>query len=251
MSGIIPNIMSFFRPGQTQEQAAATQQPAPTQQGQQQTPPTPGMAPVIPAADPSAAPVDPMDKFKDIWTPAKPVEGAPKEFNPGAIFDMNPESIAKAVGGINFAEGITADQLQAISAGGEDAVKVFAQVLNSSSAKAMTLSTNAAAKMIEKAMTDATGAMDGRINKQVKLNQVNQQMQELNPALSSPAAAPLVQALTTQFTQQFPTASPAEIAASVKEYMAGFANLAAGKPAAVEESVKNGSDGMDWEKYMG
>lgn len=242
------SIMDFFRPGTAPTpQANPQQQQAPTQQGQQQTPPNPSLTQDPVAADP-AAQVDPMDKFKDLWTTPEKKDGAPEEFNPSAIFNMDPESVAKAVGGINFAEGITGEQLAAIQGGGEDAVKVFAQILNQSSAKAMSLSTTAAAKMIEQAMTKATGAMNGQITKQVKLNQVNSEMQTLNPALTSPAAAPMVQALTSQFTNQFPMSSASEISSMVKEYMGNFAALAAGKkePEAADASTA----GMDWDKYM-
>lgn len=242
------SIMDFFRPGTAPvPQANAAQQQQQTQQGQQQTPPAPSMTQDPVVADPAVA-VDPMEKFKDLWTPPAKVEGAEEPFNPSAIFNMDPESIQKAVGGINFAEGITGDQLAAISGGGDDAVKVFAQILNQSSAKAMSLSTTAAAKMIEQAMTKATGAMNGQIDKQVKLNAVNSQMQELNPALSSPAAAPMVKALTSQFTNQFPMSSAAEVSAMVKEYMVNFADLAAGKKEPVVDSVEAGK--IDWDKYM-
>lgn len=242
------SIMDFFRPGTAPvPQANPAQQQQQTQAGQQQTPPNPSLTQDPVKTDPAAQP-DPMDKFKELWTPPKKVEGAEEPFNPSAIFNMDPESIQKAVGSINFAEGITGEQLAAIQGGGEDAVKVFATILNQSSAKAMSLSTTAAAKMIEQAMTKATGAMNGQIDKQVKLNQVNSQMQEFNPALNSPAAAPMIKALTTQFTNQFPTSSPAEITALVKEYMTNFAELAAGKKEPVVDPVEAAKP--DWESYM-
>jgi len=242
------SIMDFFRPGTAPvPQANANQQQQPTQNGQQQTPANPSLQQDPVAADPAAA-VDPMEKFKDLWAPVVKPEGAPADFNPSAIFNLDPKSMQEAVGNINFAEGITADQLTAIQAGGDEAVKAFAQVLNQSSAKAMSLSTQAAAKMIEKAMTEASGAMDKKINSGVKLNNVNSQLQELNPALSSPAAAPMVQALTTQLTQKFPMSSAAEISGMVTEYMTNFATIAAGKKEPVVDPATAGK--TDWEQYM-
>lgn len=243
----LQSVMSMFRPGQTPQQAAPTQQPAPGQQGQMQTPADPTMTQQVPATD-LPAHVDPMAKFNELWQPVKKEEGAPADFNPSAIFTMDPASIQEAVGKINFAEGITAEQLQSITAGGEDAIKTFASILNSSSAKAMALSTQAAGKMIEKAMTEASGAMDKKINSGVKLNQVNSQLQELNPALNSPAAAPMVQALTSQLTNKFPMSSAAEISGMVTEYMKNFAELAAGKKEPV--ATDTGAAGTDWDQYM-
>lgn len=236
---VVNSVMDFFRPGAP----APVAQPAAVQTsaGQQVTPAEPSLTqdPVV---------VDPMEKFKDLWAPVVKPEGAPADFNPSQIFNLDPKTMQEAVGNINFAEGITPEQLQAIQAGGADAVTVFAQVLNQSSAKAMSLSTQAAAKMIEKAMTEASGAMDKKINTGVKHNQVNTQLQELNPALNSPAAAPMVQALTTQLTNKFPMSTAAEISSMVTEYMTNFAAIAAGKKEPVVDPVEAAKP--DWEAYM-
>lgn len=236
---VVNSVMDFFRPGAP----APTAQPTTVQTsaGQQVTPAEPKLEqePVV---------VDPMEKFKDLWAPVVKPEGAPADFNPSQIFNLDPKTMQEAVGNINFAEGITPEQLQAIQAGGDDAVKAFAQVLNQSSAKAMSLSTQAAAKMIEKAMTEASGAMDKKINTGVKHNQVNSQLQELNPALNSPAAAPMVQALTTQLTNKFPMSTAAEISSMVTEYMTNFAAIAAGKKEPVVDPVEAAKP--DWESYM-
>lgn len=236
---VVNSVMDFFRPGAP----APTPQPAAVQTsaGQQVTPAEPALT-----QEPAA--VDPMEKFKDLWAPVVKPEGAPADFNPSAIFNLDPKSMQESIGAINFAEGITAEQLQSIQAGGDDAIKAFAQVLNQSSAKAMSLSTQAAAKMIEKAMTEASGAMDKKINTGVKHNQVNSQLQELNPALNSPAAAPMVQALTTQLTNKFPMSSAAEISGMVTEYMANFAAIAAGKKEPVVDPATVGK--TDWDSYM-
>lgn len=243
------SIMDFFRPGTAPTpQATPQQQQQPTAAGQQQTAPTPSLNQEVPAADQAAA-VDPMDKFKELWAPTKPVEGAEPEFNPSAIFNLDPESMQKAVGGINFADMVTEESIAAISAGGPEAVKAMIGMLNATGAKTMTLATTAAAKMVEQGLTKATGALDKKITNGVKLNQVNSQLQELNPALNSPAAAPMVQALTAQLTNKFPMSSPAEISGLVTEYMKNFAELAAGKKA--PEVPEASKEGTDWEKYMG
>jgi hypothetical protein len=89
--------------------------------------------------------------------------------------------------------------------------------------------------------------MDGKINKSVKLNQVNSQMQELNPALSHQAAVPIVEALKVQFTNKFPMSSPSEISKMVQEYMVDFTAIAAGKK---EEPASTANKGTNWNDYM-
>lgn len=249
------SIMDFFRtPAVPAPQQQQQQQP---QNGQQQQPANPSLTQQQPA-DPTAATVeqtkvDPMDTFKDLWTAPAKVEGQEEDFNPSAIFNIDPATMQQAIGKINFAEGITADQLQAIQGGGEEAIKAFAAVLNTSSAKAMQLSTTAAAKMVEQAMTRASGAMDKKIASGVKLNQVSSAMQELNPALTHPAAAPLVNALKEQFTNKHPTATPTEITTMISSYLDNFAGIAAGKkedPAATAAAAE-AAKGTDWAAYFG
>jgi len=240
------SLMDFFRPA-AQQNPAANQQPAQTTNGQQQQQPNPAMDATKQEPDPAAAP-DPMKAFEKLWEVKKPEEGAEPEFNPSAIFNTDPEGMQKAVAGINFADMVTEDSLAAIQAGGPEALKAMVSMLNGTASKVMTMATTASAKMIEQGLTKASGALDGKINKQVKLNQVNSHMQELNPALSSPAAAPMVKALTTQFTNQYPLSSATEISAMVKDYMVGFADLAAGKKEPVQDPATAGQP--DWETYF-
>lgn len=245
------SVMDWFRNPAPQAQP---QQMPQTQNGQQQQAPTPTMQQGQQQPDPTAqsvepqTPKDPMESFKDLWAPAAKVEGAEEEFNPSQIFNLDPASVQKAVGQINFADGITEDQLAAISGGGADAVKTFAEILNSSSSKAMAMSTTAAAKMIEQAMTRASGAMDKKIDRSSKLNQVSSQLQELNPALNSPAAAPILEAVKQQLLNKYPTSSSAEITKLATQYLENFAGIAAGKKE--EPKPDPAKQGTDWEAYL-
>lgn len=237
------SIMDLFR-----SQPKSAEPVPPTVNGQQQTPANPGLTQTA-TPDLNAVTVAPtgMDKFNDLWAPKAKVEGAPEDFNPNAIFNMDPKAMSEAIGQINFAEAVSQEDLKAITEGGDGAMQAFMKAMNSVSSKTMTLATTASAKMIEQAMGQATTAMDGRISKQVKINQVNSAMQELNPALSHPAAAPMVQALKQQFTDKFPLATPAEISAQVTEYMQSMFQLAAGKK---EDAPKPADQSTDWSKYL-
>lgn len=245
------SIMDFFRTAPVV--AAPAAQPQQQTNGQPQTAADPAMQQQV-QADPNAKTVepDPMDAFKDLWAPVAKVEGAEEDFNPQAIFNIDPATMQAAIGKINFAEGVVTEQdLQAITAGGPEAMQAFMKALNGTGAKAMQLATTASAKMVEQAMTRASGAMDKKIASGVKLNQVSTAMQELNPALSHPAAAPMVNALKSQFTAKHPTATPNEITAMISSYLDNFAGIAAGKK---EEVVDPNAAGKaaetDWDKYF-
>lgn len=237
------SVMNFFRPAAAQTPATELKQPDPTPNGQQ-------AQAANPAADPvkDAKVADPLADFSKVWeAPVKP-EGAAPDFDPGNIFNMNQESMQKALATVDFAGAISEDQLAVIQGGGADAVKALGAMLNNTARQTMAAATQASAKMIETALTGAQGSLDGKISSQVRQQQVNSHLQDTNPLLNHPAAAPMVNALTSQLTQQFPKASPAEIGQKVQEYMNGMAALASGKPGAAEAAAKS-AEGTDWEQY--
>lgn len=245
---IIQNAMSFFQPRNANQPADAIQQPAQTANGQQSQAATPNVDPTKVTPDPTAQ-VSPLDSFATLWEPKKVDPEAPKEFDPSNIFQLNQESMQKALAQVDFAKGITEDQVAAITAGGPEAVKALGAILNSATRETMSAATMASAKMIESALTSASGAMDGKINNQVRQNQIASHLQEVNPIVNHPAAAPMIQAMQTQLAAQFPKASPAEIAQKVQDYMGAFAAVATGKPQAEAEAAKAAA-GTDWESYF-
>lgn len=242
MAGL-ESVMNFFRPAAAQTPATELSNPIQTQNGQQAQAAVPGADPVKEAKD-----AGPLDGFEKVWEAPAKVEGAAEPFDPGNIFNLNQESMQKALASVDFAGSITEEQIAAIQGGGAEAVKVLGVMLNNTARQTMGAATQASAKMIETAMSGAQGALDGKISNQVRQQQVNSHLQDTNPLLSHPAAAPMVQALTSQLTQQFPKASPAEIGQKVQEYMNGMAELASGKPGAAEAAAKS-AEGTDWEQY--
>lgn len=231
-----PSIMSLFSGGGSTS-AAAPQDPATT---------TPATTATTPAAEP-AAPVDPLDAFKDLWTPLKEGEG-PETFDPSKMFNIEPEKFQQSVAGINFANSVKPEQLARIQAGGEDALKANLEVMNSIAQQAFMQSMLGASKLVEGAMTQANSHLDSRIESRTKQLSVSSSLREANPALSHPAAAPLVTAMEQQFSVKYPQASPAEITKLATDYLANFAHVAAGKPAADPKATNTGTD---WEAFLG
>lgn len=242
------SVMDFFKPQNAAAQADQLQAQQ-TQNGTQAQPANPSMQPAK-VEEPKKEEVSPLDQFNDLWKATPTKEGDPAPFNPSQIFNLDPKTMQEAVGKINFAQSVTPDMLQAIQGGGEESMQAFMKAMNSVAQQTMTLSTTAAAKMIEQAMSGASTAMDGKIAQQVKLNQVSSSMQELNPALSHPAAAPILEGIKTQLVNKHPTATPAEITKLANEYLMNFASLAAGKKEEVAAPVSP-DEATDWMKYMG
>lgn len=242
------SVMNFFRPAAAQTPVDNLKQPTPAANGVPAAAATPNVDPTKVAADPTAQ-VSPLDGFAKLWE-AKPVDkDAPEPFDPGNIFKLNNESMAQALAQVDFAKGITEEQVSAVQAGGPEAVKALMEMLNNTARQTMGAATQASAKMIEKAMTGASGAMDQKINSQVRQNQIASHLQETNPALNHPAAAPIIQAMQIQLATQFPKASPQEITQKVQEFMGAFTAVASGKPEAEAEAAKLAA-GTDWESYF-
>lgn len=243
MAGIIESAMSFFQPRNAGTPATELAPPTQASNGQQLQAPNLGQDPVKEAKE-----ANPLDGFSKVWEAPVKVEGAPADFDPSNIFQLNQESMQKALASVDFAGSITEDQVAAVQGGGPEAVKALMSMLNNTARQTMGAATQASAKMIETAMSGAAGSLDGKISSQVRQQQITSHLQDTNPAINHPAAAPMIHALSTQLTQQFPKASPAEISQKVQEYMTGFAALASGKSDAAAQAAKS-AEGTDWEQY--
>lgn len=224
-------------PGQPAQQPpapqASQQQPQPQQQPQQPT---------------SQEPPAPLESFKELWTPPK--EGDPKpagNFDPSAMFQIDPAKIQEAVGQMDFASTVTPETLAAITAGGEGAAQAFVQAMNGVARQAFAQSMVGASKLVETAMTKANASIDARLQEGIRRQQASASLLESNPALKHPAAAPIVSALEAQLAAKYPQHSPAEITRLATDYLAQFADLA--KPA--PKAATTPSNEMDWGKFLG
>jgi hypothetical protein len=191
---------------------------------------------------------NPMDKFNELW--AAPKEGDPvaPSFDPSKMFQIDPAKIQEEVSKINFAGSVTKEQLAAIQAGGDDATAAFAAAMNSVAQQTFAQSMLASAKLVEGAMTQANNTLDARIAQEAKKLNVSSSLRETNPALSHPAAEPLVKAMEAQFAQKHPNASSSELTKMAQEYLATFANVAAGKKD--EPTPKGASKEFDFSNFL-
>lgn len=236
------SIMDLFRsaPAQTPATPAATPAPEASQ-------PQPAQQPQAATATP-AAQANPLDAFKDLWTPPKEGEQQPANFDPASMFQIDPAKIQQAVGQMNFAGTVTPEVLAQITAGGEDAAKAFMAAMNGVAQQAFAQSMIGSAKLVEQAMTKANTSLDARLREGIRQQQVSSSLRESNPMLAHPAAQPIVAALEAQFTQKYPTATPQEITKLATDYLSKFATLAS--PAQEPASAPKAPDDVDWEKFF-
>lgn len=164
----------------------------------------------------------PLDKFNPV-ADNNPNNQAPQTSQAPAksIFDTDIEGWGKATTNVDISSGIEPAKVQAALAGDAN---VFMEILNTVGRNAMNnaahMATKAAGHGVNSRFDSFKTEMPDMIN-----NHQFSTMWEGDKVMNHPTAAPMVQALTTQFRGQFPQATQPEIQAKVQEYMQQFGGL--------------------------
>jgi hypothetical protein len=256
------NIMSLFSgaPAATPPAAApATQpvtgaanpgQPLPGTQASGQTAPN-GVVPAQ-GTDPNAggnpgnSDASPLAAFTDIWqTPTNTDPNA----NQSIFANLDPAKVRESAAKVNFTGGVNPDQLKAIAAGGEGAVKAFQDVLNAVAQGVYAQSTLANVKIVEQALGKAQETYDARIPGMVKKLSSSESLVAENPLLANPAVQPLVGALQQQLIQKNPNATSAEIQRQISDYFSALGQSFAPK-AATPANQRGGRKEDDWSLFL-
>lgn len=225
--------------------APATAQPQPGNLPEQMTAgmrSAPGNPNVPANANP--APAEGLDQFKDLWKPAE----FPADQQSGGMFNVDPKQLMDAAKKIDFTKVIQPQQLQAIAAGGPEAMQAFASAMNSVAQTVYAQNAHATAKIVEQAISKSQDTMRSELPQHIKRQSVSESLRAENPALTHPAASPILGALEQQMTQKFPNASSMEISKMAQEYLVSFSK-AMQKPEAAP-STASGSKDADWSAYL-
>jgi len=228
-----------------------TNQPAPGTQGG-----TPGTAPngAVPAQqeDPNKGGVPgnsnatPLAQFDKIWETAPNPNGEA----PASLFaGLDPAKVMESAKKVNFTQGITQEQLAAIAAGGESAIKAFQEGINNVAQTVYGQSAVATAKIVEQALNRAQEQYDAKLPTMVKKFSANESLLASNPLLSNPAIQPLVGALQEQLVRKNPNASSAEIQQQVTDYFSQLGTVFAPKPAEPKGS-QAAKKVEDWSSFL-
>ena len=184
-----------------------------------------------------------LDSWKDLWQPvpaSKDIDGT----LPGNMFaSADPAKMLEAARKVDFAKSIPPEVLAKITAGGADAATAFMQALNSVGQQSYAQSSYATTKMIEAALAKYMEGADARLPSAIKKHQVSDTIRQSNPALSHPAAAPILEALQSQFTVKYPNATVSEINEMASKYLTQFSQLA-NPPKKTEQEI---AGDFDWD----
>lgn len=160
-----------------------------------------------------------LAKYDHLWQAVAKKEGEEEGFNPQKLFDLDPAKLSEGLKGFNSTQGIKQEDLAAITAGGEEAGAALLRILNASNQATLQAAITATGGMTSSAFERAMPSLDGKINSQVRTQQINSQLKSGSPLMQSEAARPMLTALAQQFSAKHQDASPEEIIAMVDDYM--------------------------------
>ena len=221
-----------------------TPEQAPAQQPAQQVPAQPGNLPAqAPAASnpaPNAEPNgtvpnqpegeksnSPLAEYEKLWEP-NPTDpnapAAPKDT------PLDPAAVHKAVASADFSKVITADNLAAITAGGEEASKAFVNSMNAVAQQVLAQSTLVNNKMTEQAVKKALEQHSAGLPEMLRSQAAADHLKTSNPIFSNPAVTPIIEATQTQLLQKFPNATAAELTKMTNDYILAMGQAFAPAP---------------------
>lgn len=208
---------------------------------------TPNTAPngAIPAATTEIAAASPLDAFNDLWNnPAKPAGDT------GSYFNVDMDALQKAAGQQDFTQTITAEQLSAIGAGGEGAMKAFAEALNNVSRDIYARSALASTKMIDIALGKAETKFRNDVPSIVKKHTISDTLRSENPAFTHPAAQPVIEALEKQLILKYPQASATELRSLATTYLSALSPVFAPAQKETAAEKKQKANETDWSQFV-
>jgi hypothetical protein len=182
-----------------------------------------------------------------LWEPTPAPTGVDGTL-PGNIFagaDLG--KMLTAARGVDFAKSVPPELMAKVTAGGPEAAAALTAILNDVSQRAYAQSSYAATQIAETALKKFNEGLDTRLPSQIKKHQVSDTIRESNPALQHPAAAPIMEALQSQFAVKYPNATVSEIKDMASQYLTQFATAAMPKP----KSAETASNSEDWGKFFG
>lgn len=198
-----------------------------------------------PGQDPQT-PQSPLDAIGDIWN-TKQTPGTEQK----PIFaGFDPAKVMESARKVDFSKAITPTQLEAIGKGGAEAVKAFAEALNSVSQTVYAQNAMATTQIVERALTEQDARYQANLPSMVRKFSANENVRTENPLLSHPAVQPLVPALTEMFTRKNPNASSTEIAEQVGDYFNRLGTVFAPVAPKSRDQLASEASQTDWDKFL-
>lgn len=250
-------------PLSTAQQAAASNQQLGTDPVSNTTVPSSatvksdGTTPVaIPAA--GVGDKSPLENYAKIWE--APQNTGATQGTLASTMTVDPEKMMAAARTMDFTKGMDTELLTKAAGPGGDPT-ALAQLINQASQNAYAQGATASVKIAKQISEDQAKAFTSTYAPaMLRNNEIATTVNKAIPLSQDPAAAPIVNALRVQLSNNFPTASAEDIAGHVEMYLEDFARRAIeGKGGKVQTATQLAAlprndftrqDETDWSKFF-
>lgn len=203
---------------------------------------------------------DPMADLESLWQPNMDKDGKeiPDNIDEGTYMPtLDNKKLQAMVDKMNFMDGITKEEMDALKAGGDDSLGALANIVNRAGRTSFTRAFHASSKLAEQGFNRAQERFMKNIPNQVRDMMVENGLNDAVGLTQNPMFKPLVSQVKTQFMKKFPKATPAEVNNGVKKYFDAMeAEFAKGrqKNEKVDDpstKLRKGSNDADFEAWLG
>lgn len=203
-------------------------------------------------ADPAKGQGSQLDNFKDLFTIPTDATGKPiVHTDPlaGPLLSVNPEKLREAASKMNFTAGISPELLVKAMSGNDP--QAFMEAINTAAQGAFLQAMQVNAGVVENAFSKHTTRMEAALPDRIRNVQIGQAV-PTHPALSHPAAAPMVAALKMQIAANNPTLSPDRVASMAENYVIAMASDINAENTRQDTVKANAADkSVDWMALLG
>lgn len=202
----------------------------------------------------SDKPKNPLDDFSKIWDPKLGADGKPIPPADNRVFQIDPKAVSDHFSKQDFKKFVKPETLEKIGKGGQDAQAAFGEAIQDLSTNLSTMLSVASTQLIEKALAAQRSRFESDLPGLVKKLSLGENLRNKHPVLNHPATKPLVEALQSQFSKQFPDATTQELQTMAESYLTGFATELTKKSGGTEDNSTGGKGGketdQDWSGFL-
>jgi hypothetical protein len=193
-----------------------------------------------------------LDAFSDLFKlPTDDKGNVVSHSNPMAepLLKVDPAALKAAASKMNFAAGIDPEVLTKAMSGQDP--QAFMAVLNTVAQNGFAAAMQANAGVVETAFSKHTSRFESVLPDRIRETQINQAAPK-HPALSHPAAAPMVAAMKSQIAAKNPHLPPDRVADMAENYFLSFAgDISKHNETQSTANKKPAAGEVDWNAVLG
>lgn len=217
-----------------------------------------GVTPTVPPRDPavvsgSEANKSPLSEFEKLWEPATGPDGKPLQVTADPLYQVDAQKVMQEAQKVDFRKVATPEQLQKVSAGGQEGVAAMMEIMQSVASSVYGSAALAATTIAERGITKALSQAEQRLPGMIRQQSFNESLANKNPALHDPAVKPMIEMLSKQLGQKYPNATAEELTGMAERYMQAAADAfnPAKQVEAQKQQQQQQKENDNWDVFFG